>query len=265
MVFLAYMVLGAVAGVLAGLFGIGGGLIIVPALIFAFELQGVAPEIQPHLAVGTSLATIVFTAISSIRSHHAHGSVRWDLVRFLAIGLVLGAALGAQTAAQMSGALLKLVIGLFACAMAVKMWLDIRPKPGRSVPGPLGLVAAGGGIGWASAIFGIGGGSMMVPYLSWCNVRMQEAVGTSAACGLPIAVGGALANMVTGQGDPLLPEYSVGYVYLPALAGVVLTSMWTARWGVALAHRWSQQKLKRAFAVLLVIVGIRFVWKSLGV
>ncbi|RMF15041.1 MAG: sulfite exporter TauE/SafE family protein, partial [Gammaproteobacteria bacterium] len=135
MIFLAYLALGAVAGVLAGLFGIGGGLIIVPTLILSFELQGMDPGVQAHLAVGTSLATIVFTAISSIRSHHARGSVRWDLVRYLAVGLVIGAALGSQTAARMSGESLRLLIGLFALAMAVKMWLDLKPKPGRDVPG----------------------------------------------------------------------------------------------------------------------------------
>ena len=150
-----YLVLGALAGTMAGLFGIGGGLVIVPVLIFSFDLQGVSSDIAAHLAVGTSLATIVFTSISSIRSHHLHGAVRWEIFRPMTAGIVLGAVLGAWTASMLSGEVLELVIG-------------------RDVPGSVGLGGAGAGIGWASAIFGIGGGTLTVPFLSWCNVRMPS-------------------------------------------------------------------------------------------
>jgi uncharacterized membrane protein YfcA len=257
-VFAGCLGLGAVAGTVAGLFGIGGGLIIVPVLIFGFGLQGISPEIAPHLAVGTSLATIVFTSLSSIRAHHRHNSVRWDLFRPMALGIVGGALVGAWTASLMSGPSLELVIGIFVILVAVKMLLDASPKPGRDVPGIAGLGLAGVGIGWASALFGIGGGTVTVPYLSWCNVRMQQAVGTSAACGLPIAVAGALGNIWTGWQNPALPALSFGFIYLPALAGIILTSVVFARVGANLAHRLNARVLKRIFSIMLLLVGLRF-------
>jgi uncharacterized membrane protein YfcA len=257
-VFAIYLALGVLAGTLAGLFGIGGGLVIVPVLIFSFGLQGVSSEIAAHLAVGTSLATIVFTSLSSIRTHHIHRAVRWDLFRPMTLGIVLGAVLGAWTASLMSGQALELVIGIFVILVALKMLTGFNPSPGRDVPGRPGLAAAGTGIGWASAIFGIGGGTLTVPFLSWSNVRMQQAVGTSAACGLPIAIAGALANMGTGWQHPELPEYSIGFVYLPAVLGVVATSVVFARVGANLAHRLDAKLLKRIFALLLMVVGIRF-------
>lgn len=253
-----YLVLGAIAGTLAGLFGIGGGLVIVPVLIFSAELQGFSHEVAAHLAVGTSLATIVFTSISSIRSHHQHKAVNWAIVRSMGVGIVVGALLGAVTAAMLSGALLQLIIGIFVIVMAVKMLLDINPKPGRDLPGRVGLGVAGTGIGWASALFGIGGGTLTVPFLSWCNVRMQNAVGTSAACGFPIAFAGALANVATGWNHPELPPLSAGFIYLPAFAGIVLASMLFASVGASLAHRLDARLLKKAFAIFLILVGIRF-------
>lgn len=253
-----YLALGAFAGTLAGLFGIGGGLVIVPVLIFSFGLQGVSGEIAAHLAVGTSLATIVFTSISSIRSHQQREAVRWDIVRSMVIGIVIGAALGAVTASMLTGASLELIIGIFVILVALKMLLDVGPKPGRDLPGRAGLGLAGGGIGWASAIFGIGGGTLTVPFLSWCNLRMQSAVGTSAACGFPIALAGALANTGTGWNHPALPMLSIGFIYLPAFAGIVITSVPFARVGASLAHRLDARMLKKVFAVFLILVGIRF-------
>ncbi|MEX2476188.1 sulfite exporter TauE/SafE family protein [Marinobacter sp.] len=257
-VFVLYLVLGAFAGTLAGLFGIGGGLVIVPVLIFSFGLQGISAEVAAHMAVGTSLATIVFTSLSSIRSHHLHAAVRWDIFRPMTVGIVVGALIGAWTASLLSGPALELVIGIFVIVVAVKMILDANPKPGRVVPGTTGLGVAGGGIGWASAIFGIGGGTLTVPYLSWCNVKMQQAVGTSAACGLPIALSGALGNIWTGWANPDLPELSFGFIYLPALLGIILTSVLFARVGANLAHRLNARLLKRIFAIMLILVGIRF-------
>lgn len=253
-----YLALGAFAGTLAGLFGIGGGLVIVPVLIFSFGLQGVSAGIAAHLAVGTSLATIVFTSISSIRSHHLYEAVRWDIVRSMVVGIVIGAVLGAVTASMLSGAALERIIGIFVTLVALKMLLEVNPKPGREVPGKTGLGAAGAGIGWASALFGIGGGTLTVPFLSWCNLRMQSAVGTSAACGFPIALAGALANTATGWNHPELPDLSIGFVYLPAFAGITLTSVLFARVGATLAHRLDARLLKRIFAIFLIIVGIRF-------
>ena len=256
--FAVYMALGALAGTLAGLFGIGGGLVIVPVLIFSFGMQGVGGDVAAHLAVGTSLATIVFTSLSSIRSHHRHGAVRWPIFRPMMVGIVAGAILGAYTAALLPGTVLQIIIGIFVIVVAGIMLFNIKPAPGRSVPGKPGLVAAGSGIGWASAIFGIGGGTLTVPFLSWCNVRMQHAVGTSAACGLPIAAAGAAGNIVTGWGASGLPEYSLGFIYLPAMGGIVLTSVIFARVGAGLAHRLDAVLLKRVFALFLLVVGIRF-------
>src|SRR5690606_35894575 len=188
MEFLIYLVLGACAGVLAGLFGVGGGLIIVPVLVFSFTAQGFAPEVLAHLAVGTSLATIVFTSINSIREHHRRGAVRWPIFVWLSLGILVGGVFGALTASLLQGPLLQKIIGVFAICMAIQMGFDLRPKASREVPGKPGLTSAGGVIGWASAIIGIGGGSLTVPFLAWNSVPMQQAVATSAACGLPIAL-----------------------------------------------------------------------------
>jgi uncharacterized membrane protein YfcA len=255
---LMYVVLGAAAGTLAGLFGIGGGLIIVPVLILSFETQNVAPEVMTHLAVGTSLATIVITSISSIKAHHAKEAVRWDWFTFIAIGIVVGSALGVKTAGMMSGEFLQKAIGIFAILIAIQMGLGLKPKASRTIPGRPGLIAAGGVIGWASSIFGIGGGSLTVPFLSWCNTKMQTAVATSAAIGFPIAIVGALVNIEEGWGNPLLPEYATGYVYWPAFIGIVSTSVIFAKLGAKLAHKLPSTTLKRIFAVLLMIVGSRF-------
>src|SRR5690554_4832350 len=173
-VVILYLLLGALAGTMAGLFGIGGGLVIVPVLIFSFGFMGISPDIAAHLAIGTSLATIVFTSISSIRTHHEHRAVRWDLFRPLAAGIVLGAILGAWTTSLISGPVLESIIGVFAILVGLKMILEVNPKPGRDVPGSQGLCVAGGVIGWVSAIFGIGGGTLTVPYLTWCNVKIDR-------------------------------------------------------------------------------------------
>ncbi|WP_020409333.1 sulfite exporter TauE/SafE family protein [Hahella ganghwensis] len=264
MVFLTYMILGAMAGVLAGLFGIGGGLIIVPVLIFSFDILKVDPSVSTHLAVGTSLGTIIFTSLSSIKSHHDKGAVLWPVFRPMAVGLVVGSMFGVLTAGLLSGMALRLVIGIFAVIIGIKMALAAQPKPHRNLPGNASLAAVGGGIGWASAIFGIGGGSLSVPYMTWCNVRMQQAVGTSAACGFPIALMGALTNIYEGYGDAALPEWSLGFIYLPALVGIVLTSVPFARVGAKLAHRLPSTTLKRIFSILLFIVGGRFLYQAWG-
>jgi uncharacterized membrane protein YfcA len=264
MTFALYLLLGAIAGIVAGLFGIGGGLLIVPVLIFSFQLQGMAPEVLTHMAVATSLATIVVTSISSVRAHHQHGAVRWELFQPLAVGILAGAVLGVNTAVLLSGSVLQMALGLFVLAVAVQMAFGLKPGAGDRVPGRGELGLSGGVIGWASSIFGIGGGTLTVPYLSWRRVPMQQAVATSAACGLPIALMGALTNIWLGRGELLLPEWSLGYVYLPAFAGIALVSSLTAPLGARLAHRLSQPALKKVFAVFLLVVGCRFIFSNLG-
>jgi uncharacterized membrane protein YfcA len=259
-----YLILGACAGLVAGLFGIGGGLIIVPVLVLSFELQGMSPEVLTHVAVGTSLATIVVTSLSSVRTHHLKQGVRWELFKPMAVGIVIGAVVGVKMAGQLSGPTLQLLIGCFAIVIAIQMGLGLKPKPHRQVPGPLGLGVAGSLIGTGSALFGIGGGSMTTPYLSWCNVRIRHAIGTSAACGLPISIAGATMNIEQGWSHPELMPWSLGYVYLPAFIGIVLTSAIFARYGAQLAHRLPEKVLKRAFAVLLLAVGTRFLMTSLA-
>jgi uncharacterized membrane protein YfcA len=255
---LLYLLLGAAAGVLAGLFGVGGGLIIVPVLVLSFAAQGVAPEVLTHLAVGTSLATIIFTSINSVLEHQRKGAVRWPVFAWMALGILFGAALGSATAALIQGPMLQKIIGVFAIVIALQMTLELKPKASSVVPGKLGLTAAGGVIGWASAIFGIGGGSLSVPFLTWRSVPIQQAVATSAACGLPIAAAGALSFMLLGWDNPQLPGWSLGFVYLPALAGIATTSMLFARFGARLAHRLPPRVLKRLFALLLFSVGLNF-------
>jgi uncharacterized membrane protein YfcA len=258
MEFLLYLVLGACAGVLAGLFGVGGGIIIVPVLVLSFTLQGFDASVLTHLAVGTSLATIIFTSILSVRAHHSVGAVRWKLFVWLTLGILIGAGFGALTASYIAGPYLQKIIGVFALMVALQMALDLKPKASRDVPGHSALTGAGMVIGWASAIFGIGGGSLTVPFLTWRGVSMQQAVATSAACGFPIAVASALSFMILGWHDPLLPPHSLGFIYLPALLGIALTSMFCARFGARLAHKLSPRLLKRLFAALLFSVGLSF-------
>ena len=254
-----FPLLGVAAGLIAGLLGLGGGIIVVPVLIFTFDLLNIADNVATHMAVGTSLATIVITSFGSVRQHHAKGAVRWDIFRYLAIGLVIGALAGAEVADWMDGRVLQMLFGIFAIAIALQMVAGFRPNPGRDVPGRFGLGVAGVVIGLASAIFGIGGGSLTVPYLTWCNLKMQHAVGTSSAGGMPIAIAGALGFVLAGWDAQQLPPYSVGYVYLPALLGIGITSVIFAQVGARFAHRIPAQTLKKCFGVILVLVGIKLI------
>ncbi len=252
----AYCLLGIFAGTMAGLLGVGGGLIIVPALIAIWQPTAIVGSYEMQLAIGTSLATIVLTSIASVRAHHQRGGVQWDTVWHLTPGIVLGAWLGAALATQLSGEVLKSIFGVFELLVAAQMAFAVRPAPHRALPGKAGMILAGTGIGSVSAIIGIGGGTMTVPFLTWCNVTIHKAVGTSAACGLPIAIGGTISYLVLGWGNAALPAWSAGFVYGPALAGIAVTSMLFAPLGAALAHRLSTVVLKRAFAGFLALLGI---------
>ena len=254
---LAYLVLGVFAGTVAGLLGVGGGLIIVPVLVFIFAGHGFAPETIVHLAVGTSLATIIVTSISSARAHHQHGAVLWPVFRQITPGIVIGTLLGAVLADLMNAVSLRTFFGVFELIVAAQMALNIKPDPHRQLPGRFGTSLAGSVIGGISAIVGIGGGTMTVPFLVWCNVVMQKAVATSAAVGLPIAIAGATGFLVTGLNESQLPDYAVGYIYLPALLGIIATSMLFAPLGARLAHRLPVPVLKKVFAILLAVLGIR--------
>jgi uncharacterized membrane protein YfcA len=258
--FLLYLLLGAFAGVMAGLLGVGGGLIIVPVLAWIYQQQGVAPEVIMHLAIGTSLATIVFTSISSVKAHHARGAVLWQVFWTLTPGIIIGALLGAAIADYLPTKELSIFFGLFELFVALQMALSLKPKPNRNLPGKVGMSGAGSIIGAVSSIVGIGGGSMTVPFLVWCNVQVQKAIATSAACGLPIAIAGTVGFIVTGSNTENLPNYSLGYVNGLSLLGIVATSVLFAPLGARLAHALPADKLKKGFAVLLFLLAVKMLF-----
>ncbi len=255
--FFAYIALGAASGFLAGLFGAGGGVVLVPLLTMMFAAQLFPQEHVLHLALGTSMATIMFTSISSLRAHHRHGAVRWQVVRSITPGIIVGTLLGAQVASQIPTRPLALFFSAFTAYVAVQMMLNIKPKATRELPGPFGMFATGAGIGGISSLVAIGGGSLSVPFMTWCNVRIQHAIGTSAAIGLPIAVSGTIGYMIGGHDTAGLPEGSIGYIYLPALAGTVVSSMLLAPVGARLAHRLPVATIKRSFALVLILLSAK--------
>lgn len=252
-----YLALGAAAGLLAGLFGVGGGLIIVPVLAWVFTAQGLPTDVIMHLAIGTSLASIWLTSLMSIRAHHQRGAVNWPLVRKLAPGIVVGAFVGALAADQLPTSALKRIFGVFELFVAAQMLLVSRFEAHFDLPGRIGLAFAGAVIGVVSAIIGIGGGTLTVPFLAWCRVSMLQAVATSAACGLPIAVAGAFGFILTGWNDALLPAWSSGYLYWPAWLGIVIASSLTAGLGAKLAHTLPAARLRQLFALLLMGMGVK--------
>jgi uncharacterized membrane protein YfcA len=252
-----YLLLGSFAGLVAGLLGVGGGLIIVPALVWIFMQQGINGEVIVHLAVGTSLATIIFTSISSVRAHHRHAAVQWHIFRVITPGIIIGALLGAWIARFMSSDLLAAFFGVFEIFVAVQMGFAIRPKASRRLPANWLVSTVGTIIGAISAIVGIGGGTMTVPYLVWCNVAMRQAVATSAAVGLPIAIAGAAGFAWTGWQQASVPGSAFGFIMPEAFVGIVITSVLFAPLGAKLAHVIPPVLLKRIFAVFLLMLGTR--------
>lgn len=253
-----YLLMGAVVGFFAGLLGMGGGLIMVPLLTSIFSAQHFPPDHILHLALGTTMAAIIFTSVSSLRAHHAYGAVNWQIVKHITPGIIVGTLAGATLVSTLSSEFLSVIFILFIYYAATRMLLKTAPKPSRKLPGRLGMFGAGSIIGAVSSFVAIGGGLLTVPFLSTCNVRLQHAIGTAAAVGFPIAVAGAIGYIVNGlaQSQPL-PEYSLGYVYLPALGGVVLTSTLTAPLGAKITHIVQAATLKKVFVVLLYLLGTK--------
>jgi uncharacterized membrane protein YfcA len=262
-VILIYLGVGAIAGVLAGLLGVGGGLVIVPMMVITLGWQGIPPEHFMHLALGTSLASIIFTSISSFMAHHRRGAVQWQVVRQIVLGILLGTFLGATIASRLSTVALKGIFVVFLYYMGIQFLLDRKPKASRTLPGAWGMFGVGNLIGVVSAFVGIGGGSLSVPFMIYCNVPVHTAIGTSAAIGFPIAVAGALGYLVNGLAIPSLPPWSLGYIYLPALLGIAGCSVLTAPLGASLAHSLPMGKLKRVFAVLLLAMGTKMLFDLL--
>ncbi|HSW15528.1 MAG TPA: sulfite exporter TauE/SafE family protein [Solimonas sp.] len=254
---LIYLLTGAIAGLLAGLFGVGGGMVMVPALALVLPRQGVPGDAVMQVAVATSLAVISATAVSSMLSHQRHGAVLWPVFRWMALGLAAGSLGGAFVADQLASRTLGLMVGVGALLVAAQMFFDLRPAAAAPLPGPAALVTAGGIIGLLSALVGIGGGSLTVPFLGWRSVDIRKAVGTSAACGLPIAWAGALGFIVAGWDRTDLPGPQLGYVSLQGFAALALASVLLAPLGARLAHRLPPRQLKRGFAALLTGVGLK--------
>lgn len=257
--YLIYLSVGALAGLLSGLFGLGGGIIIVPALIFTFTANGLPLEVITHLAIGTSLATIVVTSIASTYTHHQKGSVLWGLTRWLIPGLLLGSILGGLLAALLSGSDLQLLFGILMIVVAVQLLVS-SPESAEKNVGKFHLSIAGIFIGTLSSLLGIGGGTLTTPFLSSIGARIRKAVATSAACGLPIALAGSATYLISGLSSQLLPQGSLGYIFMPAWLGVVVTSIPFSRIGALLAHRINEHRLKQIFAGIILIFGVRFIW-----
>lgn len=252
------ILMGACAGYLAGLMGIGGGMIMVPFMAFILTAKGFPADYVVKMAVATSLATICFTSLSSVRAHHQRGAVLWPVVKLLAPGILLGSLIGAQIAVALPTKILSTVFALFVAFSATQMFLDRKPKPTRTLPGGLGMFGMGNLIGLLSSLVGAGGAFVSVPFMTWCNVKIHEAVGTSSALGFPIALAGTLGYIWAGQDMPNMPPGSVGYLYLPGLVFIALASMSTAPLGARTAHRMDIRPLKRVFAVALYILAAYF-------
>ena len=275
---ITFLVIGALAGFAAGLFGVGGGTIIVPLLFIVFTQMGYSPDVIMHLALGTSLATIIVTSISSLMAHNKKGSVMWPVFKNLAPGMALGCFFGAGVAGLISGIHLQIIVGIFLLWVAYRMFAKAKNQTASStsntadqdtqfneiaLPSTPKQLAAGGVIGIASATSGIGGGSLTVPYSTRYGVVMQKAVGTSAACGLPIAIAGALGFMFFGMQQKIDVPNTIGFVHIYAFLGISVMSFFTAKLGAKVAHILSPAMLKKCFSVLLTIVGCYFLYKGL--
>jgi uncharacterized membrane protein YfcA len=259
------LLLGGVAGYLAGLLGIGGGMMMVPALTFVLTRRGVDPGLAVKMAIATSMATILFTSLSSVRAHHSRGAVRWPIVRAMAPGIVLGGLVaGAAVFAMLQGRWLALSFAAFVGFSAVRMLVAPPPKPTRSMPGPLGQAAMGSAIGFVSSLVGAGGAFLSVPFMSRGNVPLKEAVGTSAALGFPIALAGTAGFVISGHALPAALPGAWGYLYLPALAIIALASVTLAPLGARAAHRMDVRALRRWFALLLFSLAGYMLFKALG-
>ena len=258
-----YLAVGAFVGFLAGLLGIGGGFTMVPVLVEVFSHEGYPLEHVVPLAIGTSAGTIMFTALSSARAHHARGAINWSVVRAMAPGLVAGSLLGPQIASALPAPVMAGLFGAFIWFGAFRMLRGHLPVASRTLPGTPGMLAMGALIGTVSGMVGIGGAFISVPFMTRCNVRMQTAVATSAALGMPIAVAATIGFVLAGLRKSGLPPYSIGYVYLPALFAIVATSMLLAPLGARMAHAWPVARLRHAFAAMLFVLGAYMWWKAL--
>lgn len=258
-----YLVLGVFVGIMAGLLGVGGGVVIVPVLSISMVYEGVNDSVIHHMALATSMGSIMFTSVSSALSHNRRGTVRWDIVKAMTPGLLLGTLAGTFIVSGIPAKPLKIVFAAFLTYTATQMILDLKPKAAFRLPGPIGLLIAGACIGLFASFVGIGGGLLITPFLLACAVPMLNTIGASAAMGFPIAVAGTIGFIYHGWGNPALPEYSLGFIYLPALVGLVITSMLAAPYGARLSHVLPVRTLKKCFGVILAVVAVRMIYSVL--
>jgi uncharacterized membrane protein YfcA len=251
--------IGTCTGFLAGLLGIGGGMVMVPFVTIILTNRDYPADLTLKMAVATSLATICFTSMMSVRAHHKRGAVLWPVAKVLAPGILVGSLLGARVAAALPGKLLGILFAIFVAFSATQIFLDRKPKPGRTLPGPLATFGVGSGIGLLSSLVGAGGAFVSVPFMLWCNIRIHEAVGTSAALGFPIALAGTLGYIWAGQGLSQGPPGAFGYLYVPGLVVISIFSMLLAPVGARTAHGMDTRPLRKVFAVVLYCLAAYFV------
>lgn len=251
------MLIGSVAGVLSGLLGIGGGIIVIPLLVWLFKLQNIPSDLVMHLAAGTSLSVMIFTAASSLYGHLKRGIHIWPIYRQLAIGIVIGTIFGAVFGHFLPGKVLEMLFAIFIFIIAVRMLMAIKTKSERTLPRPLGMFSIALLIGGKSGLLGLGGGAITIPFLSYCNVPIRDIVAVSVSCSFTIAIIGTISFIITGQHAIDLPTWSLGYIYLPAFLGIVLTSPLCAQLGAYFSHKLPVTVLTRILGAVLLIMAIR--------
>ena len=252
-----YLAIGAAVGFLAGLLGIGGGMVTVPVLVFVFTAKSFSSEHLMHLSLATAMATIPFTSASSVRAHHAHGGVDWAVVLGMLPGLAVGALLGALVAGAVPSRPLAIFFTAFIFYAAINMFLNVRPKASRQLPGRVGLGVVGAVISFLASFLAAGAAFMTIPFMTWCNVPLKRAIGTAAALGFPLALASSAGYVYAGWRAPGLPAGTIGFVYLPALVPVVAASMLTAPFGARVSHWLPVRRLRVVFGLLLLVLALR--------
>jgi uncharacterized membrane protein YfcA len=257
---LTYAALGVFVGFFSGLLGIGGGSMIVPVLGLTFVAFGFAPDQVLHLSLGTSLAAMIISTASAARAHHGIGAVRWDIVKMLAPGIAIAGLASGVIARALPLMFLKVFFLCFMGYVAYQIIFGLKPKAGHAMPGPVGTAAVGLGIGGLSALAGVGGAMLSVPFMMYCNVGFHQAIATSAAISFVVSVAGAIGFVGAGFGEPGLPPGSIGYVYVPAFIGISLTSIFLAPLGARAAHRMPVAKLKKMFVLFLLVLAAKLAY-----